>query len=546
MGTSPSEPWGSPSLTSADASTRTSGFDSSWEDGSSLADSSRYGTNALHAKRPLIARVVNKPVRGSRPVTSDKTDDLAGTMVARSVRGIRYFGTSYFVYFLEVCAGMAVLTQAMRIAGLTVMEPVDKITGTDLTNPRDVLRLRAQIQEWRPLYTHLSPNCRIFSQAYHESEDDIRDERHQHDMKLAHVCCSLAEFIVALSLFVGFEHPLRSRMYRLECFVKLHLRAGFYYIDLNLCMYAYFHPVTGERIWKGLRLLTNAPWMYKMGKLCTRDHPHTELSGSYTTASKTYPWEFCKEYANALKSAPMYLKAAMQGWPVAETRGRALGTGRSKERTVFPSGTIASAISGRNSGYENDKVTFTRVRKLYLTGCMPDLPLYYLDGQLERSVRSLGQASSEGSVLLMEQQLPMMAPMSRGGASGSRDTPGTGYPSGDSEDIGMGFPSEGEHVEVPGTGIPAGSDSAEAAVEVTDPSSRAEAETDRYWERQFQAQLSMLKSLRAVVKHIQYNDKKTGEVEWVVHFADSVCDPRDGKDKRSMTFQAYGAHRMKN
>ena len=115
-----------------------------------------------------------------------------------------------------------------------------------------------------------------------------------------------------------------------------------------------------------------------------------------------------------------------------------------------------------------------------------------------------------------------------------------GFPPGDADDIGLGFPPEGEHAEASSTGIPAGGASAEAAVAATDPSSRLEAETDRYWERQYHAQLSMLKNLRAVVKHIQYNDKKTGEVDWVVHFTDSVCDPRDGRDKKSMTFQAYG------
>ena len=55
--------------------------------------------------------------------------DLAVQVMKRSLQGIAYFGTSYFYWFLEVCSGTAILTQAMRFVGLTTMDPIDLLTG---------------------------------------------------------------------------------------------------------------------------------------------------------------------------------------------------------------------------------------------------------------------------------------------------------------------------------------------------------------------------------------------------------------------------------
>ena len=196
----------------------------------------------------------------------------AEQVVSHSLRGIRYFGSSYCYWFLEVCSGIAILTQAVRLRGLTVLEPVDIKTGWDLTKNNVVQSLKNLIREWRPLHTHFAPVCRIFSVAFQPlmaEEYVVSDTHYKADMTLALNIARLAEFVRELGLFVCIENPLASRIYKLAPYVRLGIRPGFFFVDLNLCMYKYLHPVTGELVWKGLRLLTNAPWMISMGEAGT-------------------------------------------------------------------------------------------------------------------------------------------------------------------------------------------------------------------------------------------------------------------------------------
>ena len=117
-----------------------------------------------------------------------------GKVLERSFRGLVYFGTSYFVWFLEVCAGKAVPTQALRMCKMTIMEPVDITTGWDLTRSGDVLKLKQQISRYRPLLTHLSPVCRIFSTAFPAGDSRYSgDDDYQQDMRLALNICGISE-----------------------------------------------------------------------------------------------------------------------------------------------------------------------------------------------------------------------------------------------------------------------------------------------------------------------------------------------------------------
>ena len=188
--------------------------------------------------------------------------------------------SSFFVWFLEVCAGKAVLTQAMRICRITVLEPVDIITGWDLTKSSCVSKLKQKISEYRPLLTHLSPVCRIFSTAYMPTDPHYASaEDYQQDMRLAINVCKVCEHILAQHLFLCIESVLRSRMYKLQCYRRLAWRAGMFFVDFNRCMNNYRHSATGQLVWKGHRLLTNAPWLMSLGVLCDGSHRHTPLEG---------------------------------------------------------------------------------------------------------------------------------------------------------------------------------------------------------------------------------------------------------------------------
>ena len=155
---------------------------------------------------------------------SDKPNQLFQDLLSKSMRGICFFGTSFIMWFLEVCAGTARLTTAIRMAGLTTMDPVDKTMGWDLTVDKQVRKLMDEITKWRPLLTHLSPNCRIFSIAFHPLRpwhEVEADPDYQHDMRLAINVCRIAEHIYRLQLFLCVETPKGSSMYSLTCYVQL-------------------------------------------------------------------------------------------------------------------------------------------------------------------------------------------------------------------------------------------------------------------------------------------------------------------------------------
>ena len=91
------------------------------------------------------------------------------------------------------------------------------------------------------------------------------------------------------------------------------------FVDSNMCQFDMRHPVTKELVWKCLRLLTNAPWLMSLGRLCTEDHKHTRLEGRWTKWSAACALTWCKEYARLSSRAPEFLKMLTTYKPVAST-----------------------------------------------------------------------------------------------------------------------------------------------------------------------------------------------------------------------------------
>ena len=305
-----------------------------------------------------VSKCINNLVRDTgAQFNSNKLRARASHVLQKSAMGLVFQGTCYCYWFLEICAGSAVLTQAVRLAGLTTLRAVDKLYGDDLLSPHNLHALMDKIKQWRPLHTHMAPCCRIFSQAYNPrnlANSSEAQEVHRSCMNLALTLAKIAKFIVELGLFVCIEQPLRTTLYKLEPYRLLHMLAGFFFVDLNLCMYGLLHSVTGKSVWKGLRLLTNAPWMLSFGLMCNRQHEHTPLVGGYQTAkSAEYPWNFCVAYASCLSKARAWLKAL---------------------RNVF-------------IPVSNSDPNFRRVGSLVVTGRWPNIPLVYTTGQLEAARR---------------------------------------------------------------------------------------------------------------------------------------------------------------
>ena len=85
---------------------------------------------------PISPEKRQKTVRRKAKVVDKRISVVRN--VASHPRGLGWFGTSFVAHFLEVCAGTATLSQAVRLAGKTVMTPVDLSTGWDLTLPGHV------------------------------------------------------------------------------------------------------------------------------------------------------------------------------------------------------------------------------------------------------------------------------------------------------------------------------------------------------------------------------------------------------------------------
>ena len=160
------------------------------------------------------------PVQHGTPADEKTYEDMYGLnrrkYLKRSLNGIKAFGTSYVVHFFEVCAGSAVLTQAVRYLGLTTLQPVDKMMGIDLAFSEDCLKVKQMIRESRPLLSHFAPECRIYSVAYHPpKEDDLYRSREDYieNELLAENVGELALYVVGLKLFLSIENPPASRIY---------------------------------------------------------------------------------------------------------------------------------------------------------------------------------------------------------------------------------------------------------------------------------------------------------------------------------------------
>ena len=176
-------------------------------------------------------------------------------------------------------------------------------TVYDLTAPNHVRQLKKVIREHRPFHTHLSPVCRIFSQAYHPRGDEETDARYLHDLTLAENIIELAHYIHQQGLHGCIEVPKgANRFWKLERVVELKRLPGWFVIDIDGCMYGMRHPMTGLPTKKSWRFLTNAWHLTPLGICCDGSHTHTPLEGSqWTRWSQVYPRELFRKYARLIR-----------------------------------------------------------------------------------------------------------------------------------------------------------------------------------------------------------------------------------------------------
>ncbi len=146
--------------------------------------------------------------------------------------------------------------------------------------------------------THLAPSCQILCQAYRPQGDpSLYRDREIEGSALADVCAELAKFIVySLQLYVVIESTQQSRLWSIPVYVGLHQADGFFYVTGHMCQFGLRHPVSKRLIQKAFKLLTNAPWLVRMGRTCCCcKGEHHRLQGHDVSLSSEYPWTFCEE-----------------------------------------------------------------------------------------------------------------------------------------------------------------------------------------------------------------------------------------------------------
>ena len=347
------------------------------------------------------------------------------------------FGTSYRSWFLEVCAGSQRLTTAVKLRNLKpVMEAVDKNTGCDLLNSKHLWKLKRDIRIHRPLLTHLAPTCRIFSRAYHpQGYDEFWDDV----MRLALVCGELAIFIVNEGLFMAVETPVGSWLFELGIYLRLARMPGVFRVISEMCMFGYHHPATMKLVQKGLQILTNAPWLAQTGIRCVHQpEEHTKLEGQYTGQSAAYPWKYAMSYADALSTAPKYLRLLQQGYGI---------------RQLNPD--------------------YLQVSRLSYQGKWPNVPLTFLSTEFKEQVTRLEEA---------------------------RMAPGRGMNPLD----------------------------------------------QTLYDEEYQRLCNWLADAGVEAVKVTRVDLRDGTENWIVHFSRPFVDVRDGREKKTLTFSAFGVHHVLN
>ena len=95
----------------------------------------------------------------------------------------------------------------------------------------------------------------------------------------------------------------------MDRYVELHKLPGWFYVDFDGCMFGMIHPRSGQPVKKPWRLLTNAPFLAGLGRLCDGSHSHTPLEGGYWTRwSAQYPWDLCMTYVRLVKLGKRWVR----------------------------------------------------------------------------------------------------------------------------------------------------------------------------------------------------------------------------------------------
>ena len=232
--------------------------------------------------------------------------------------------------FLEVFAGSAGLTQAMKKKGFGTHTPYEAyphrktyVKEQDIEDDEVFADLKRQIGAGAFWYVHFGLPCSSWSaiqrlnkgtRRAHIPEGDGSLAREVRGNLLASRVAQLCQLQSKQGLFYSIENPKDSYVWAFQPVAEL--RTGAFDVCFDQCEYGLIPvhlPKTSKfRIKKPTRLLTNMPELKSLVKACSHTHPHFCCMGSVKTedgwtsvaaAAGRYPLALCSAWANAAACA---------------------------------------------------------------------------------------------------------------------------------------------------------------------------------------------------------------------------------------------------
>ena len=202
---------------------------------------------------------------------------------------------------LEVFAGDARLTQALREVGVRMLEPTFLFeAGIDLA-----------IASGEITWLWITPPCNSFSPLrdldcggpLRPKGDPAGDATNPEVQRGNHSWCRALELAAMIFKAGGYfiiEHPRRSKAWALRVTEVFEARGVSVFHKVDWCAYADPHdPEPPSR--KPTTLLSNAPWLHAVVRRCPGSHQHAvSLRGARAKSASSHPWGFCREVADAI------------------------------------------------------------------------------------------------------------------------------------------------------------------------------------------------------------------------------------------------------
>lgn len=199
--------------------------------------------------------------------------------------------------FIEIYSGCSRMTTAFADKGLVVGPPVDIKEGWDMMDEALVRFLLFLCMAGRVAILWLGPPRTTFSLAHRPklrnrgqplgfdlfNQDVIRGNYHMH----LSICLWVAQKCAGRVALL--ETPWSALTRFLPAWLWC-LSLGGADIRLDQCRF-------GTPYLKSTRLLSTHRHLQAMGRLCTCDHTHVKLEGSYAQAAAAYPFPMCEHVA---------------------------------------------------------------------------------------------------------------------------------------------------------------------------------------------------------------------------------------------------------